>query len=33
MDEVLTEQEKALLLKYLDDYLLYGGFPEVGFGR
>ena len=29
MDEVLTEQEKALLLKYLDDYLLYGGFPEV----
>ncbi|WP_292460803.1 ATP-binding protein [Methanothermococcus sp.] len=29
MDEVLTKQEKALLLKYLDDYLLYGGFPEV----
>ncbi|XRP96334.1 ATP-binding protein [Methanocaldococcus sp. 16A] len=28
-DEILTEQEKALILRYLDDYLTYGGFPEV----
>ncbi|XRO77362.1 ATP-binding protein [Methanocaldococcus sp. 10A] len=28
-DEILTEQEKVLILKYLDDYLTYGGFPEV----
>ncbi|XRO75244.1 ATP-binding protein [Methanocaldococcus sp. 28A] len=25
----MTEQEKVLILKYLDDYLTYGGFPEV----
>ncbi|CAB3289752.1 protein of unknown function [Methanocaldococcus lauensis] len=28
-DEILTEQEKVLILKYLDDYLTYGSFPEV----
>jgi predicted AAA+ superfamily ATPase len=28
-EDILTEQDKALILRYLDDYLTYGGFPEV----
>ncbi|MCK5558972.1 MAG: ATP-binding protein [Thermoplasmata archaeon] len=29
----LTEQEEALVKKYLKKYLIYGGFPEVALGK